>query len=61
MEMSVSIVAVRCRACSTAARWKDHPAQSTIGVASANASHSQPPNCSGDTIDSTSNGTVKRH
>ena len=31
----------------SAARWKPKPAQKTTGVASANASHSQPSNCSG--------------
>ena len=33
-----------------AARWNGQPAQSTTGVASASATHSQPSNCSGGTI-----------
>ena len=47
IETSVSIVAAPCRAFTSAARWKSKPAQKTTGVASANASHSQPSNCSG--------------
>ena len=50
MEMSVSIVAARWRAFSSAARWKPKPAQKTTGVASASASHSQPSNWSGGII-----------
>ncbi len=42
IEISVSIVAAPWRAFSRAARWKPKPAQKTTGVASANASHSQP-------------------
>ena len=44
IEISVSIVAAPCRRLSAAARWKGQPAQSTTGVASASASHSQPGN-----------------
>ena len=42
IEISVSIVAAKWRAFSAAARWNGHPAHSTTGADSANASHSQP-------------------
>ena len=43
----MSIVAAPWRAFSAAARWNGQPAQSTTGVASASASHSQPSSWSG--------------
>ena len=61
IEISVSIVAARCRAFRSAARWNAEPAQKTTGVASASASHSQPSNWSGGTIASTTSGAVRTH
>ena len=52
IEISVSIVAVPCRALRSAARWNGQPAQTTTGVASASATHSHPSNWSGGTIES---------
>ncbi len=57
-EIRVSIVAARCRAFNTVARWNPAPHQKTTGVASARASHSQPPNRSGATIVSSTSGAV---
>ena len=54
IEISVSIVAARWRAFSSAARWNGRPAQRTTGVASANDSHSQPENWSGGSMSATS-------
>ena len=58
IEISVSIVAARCRAFRSAARWNPTPAQNTTGVASASATHSQPSNWSGGTIASAASGAV---
>ena len=58
IEISVSIVTARWRALRNAARWNGQPAQSTTGVASASAAHSQPSNWSGGTIAISVKGTV---
>ena len=57
-EISVSIVAAPWRAFTNAARWNVQPAQNTTGVESASATHSQPSNCSGGTIVSSTSGTL---
>ncbi len=49
-EISVSMFAAPWRALASAARWKPRPLQKTTGVASANASHSQPENWSAGII-----------
>jgi hypothetical protein len=59
IEMSVSIVAVPCRAFTGAARWKRRPETKTTGVARASATHSQPPNCSGGIIAIAVSGPVR--
>ena len=59
IEIKVSIVAVRWRRLSTAARWKPEPAQKTTGVESAAASHSQPANWSGGIMASAASGAVR--
>ena len=51
IDTSVSIVVVPWRRFIRVARWKPHPHQKTIGVASAAANHSQPSNISGGTIE----------
>ena len=58
IEISVSIVAARCRAFSAAARWNGQPAQSTTGAARASATHSQPSNISSGTIETSASGTL---
>ena len=57
-EISVSMFAAPWRALASAARWKPSPLQKTTGVASANASHSQPEKCERGTIASRTSGTV---
>ena len=57
-EISVSIVAARCRALTAAARWNGHAAQTTTGPARANESHCQNRNCAPGTIASTTTGAV---
>ena len=58
-EISVSMFAAPWRPLASAARWKPRPLQKTTGVASANASHSQPENWSAEIIPSRTSGTVR--
>ena len=59
-EISVSIVAARCRAFSEGRAVERQPHQKTTGVDRASASHSQPANCSGGTIAISASGAVRR-
>ncbi len=58
METRVSIVVEPCLRFIQAALWKVHPDQNTTGVARTTTSHSQPSNCSGGTIDTSTTGTA---
>src|SRR5438874_78557 len=58
-EIRVSIVAVACRRFVHAALWNGHAAQATTGVVRASATHCQPGNWIGITIDSTVTGTAR--
>ena len=57
-EISVSIVAVRCRRFVHAARWKGQAPHTTTGDARARASHCQLPNWSAAIIDSATTGAL---
>jgi hypothetical protein len=51
------MVAEPCRRLSAVARWNGHAPQTTTGVASASATHSQPAKCSAEIIDMTTTGS----
>ena len=53
------MVAARCRALTSAARWNGHAPQTATGAASASDSHCQFRNCSAGAIASTTTGTAR--
>ena len=56
--MSVSIVKAPCRRLTHAERWNPRPLQKSTGVVSAKATHCQPGNCHGVTIETAMTGTA---
>ena len=55
-EISVSMVAVRCRRFIAAERWNGHAPHVTTGALSSNAHHCQLRNCQASIIDTTATG-----